>query len=367
MLDLPDIKTASLQGKTVFLRADLDAPVEEKNGMKVVVDDTRLVLGMQTIEYLLGEGANIVIAGHLRRPEGFDKSLSLLPIAKWYNKELRIMHYAASGEPRLWRESRIEECNLGEFPGWKLSPRISLLENLRFFKEEKTDDKAFAKKLASLADIYVNDAFASSHRRHASIVGVPQFLPHYAGFHVQDEVSVLSSIMEDPARPFVVVIGGAKIETKLPLVTKMHGLADAILVGGKIATEAKNLLKGEREHVTGHKAELIIADVNPEGTDITLLSVQKFLQVIKTANTIVWNGPVGYVEDPKGEGIKGSEMLAQGILEGGSYSVVGGGDTLEFLRSQNLLDKFSFFSTGGGAMLAFLSGEKLPGIEALLK
>lgn len=357
MLDLPDIKTASLLHKTVFLRADLDAPVEDKHGQKVVVDDTRLVLGMPTLEYLLEHGARVVIAGHLRRPEGIDKSLSLLPIAQWFCEEPSLASY----------NLHITEKQLGEFPGWELSDRVSLLENLRFYKEEKTDDTAFAEKLASLAELYVNDAFASSHRKHASIVGVPKLLPHYAGFHVQDEVSVLSSIMEDPARPFVVIIGGAKIETKLPLVTKMHGLADAILVGGKIATEAKILLHGEREHVAGHKAELIIADVNPAGTDITLLSVQNFLQVIKTAKTIVWNGPVGYVEDPHGEGGKGSEMLAKGILEGGSYSVVGGGDTLEFLRSQNLLDKFSFFSTGGGAMLAFLSGEKLPGIEALLK
>lgn len=357
MLDLPDIKTASLQGKTVFLRADLDAPVEEKNGIKVVVDDTRLVLGMQTVEYLLSQGVHLVIAGHLRRPEGFDASLSLLPIATWFCQALHALGYMAG----------ITEKKFGEFDGWELSTNISLLENLRFYKEEKDNDKAFAQKLASLADIYVNDAFASSHRKHASIVGVPEFLPHYAGFHVQDEISVLSEIMEEPKRPFIVIIGGAKIETKLPLVTKMHGLADAILVGGKIATEAKNLLQGEHDHVSGHKAELVIAQVNEAGIDITLLSVQTFLQLIKSAKTIVWNGPVGYIEDPKGEGAKGSEMLAKGILESSAYSVVGGGDTLEFLRSQNMLDKFSFFSTGGGAMLAFLSGEKLPGIEALLK
>lgn len=348
VIELPDIKTASLRNTTVFFRADLDAPIAQKDGAFAVVDDTRLVLGLPTLEYLLDQGAKVVIAGHLRRPEGFDKKLSLLPIARWYIKELRIKNH----------ESRIEECNLGGFEGWKLSDNLFILENLRFYKEEKTNDSAFAEKLASLAQVYVNDAFASSHRTHASIIGVPCYLPHYAGFHVQDEVTVLSSIMEEPKRPFVVIIGGAKIETKLPFVTKMHGLADMILVGGKIAAQAKELL--------GHKATLLIADLNTEGTDITLLSLQKFLQVIQTAKTIVWNGPVGYVEDPTGNGIKGSEMIAKGILDSKAYSVVGGGDTLELLRRMNILDKYSFFSTGGGAMLAFLSGEKLPGLEALL-
>lgn len=357
VIELPDVKTAALQNTTVFLRADLDAPIAQKDGAFVVVDDTRLVLGLPTLEYLLDQGANVVIAGHLRRPDGVDKKLSLLPVAKWYRKELRIMNY----------ESRMEECNIGGFEGWKLSDSLFILENLRFYKEEKTNDTAFAQKLASLAEVYVNDAFASSHRKHASIVGVPKYLPHYAGFHVQDEVTVLSSIMEEPKRPFVVIIGGAKIETKLPLVTKMHGLADSILVGGKIATQAKELLQVESDHVTGHKATLMIAELTPEGTDINLFSVQKFLQVISEAKTIVWNGPVGYVEDPTGKGMKGSEMIAKGILESKAYSVVGGGDTLELLRKMNILDKYSFFSTGGGAMLAFLSGEKLPGFEALLQ
>ncbi len=354
VIELPDVKTASLGNTTVFLRADLDAPIAQDNGAFVVVDDTRLVLGLPILEYLLEQGAKVVIAGHLRRPEGFDEKLSLLPVAKWIIDTLKL------------GVDDLQYTKFGEFDGWQLSDKISLLENLRFFPEEKTNDSAFAQKLASLAQVYVNDAFASSHRKHASIVGVPKYLPHYAGFHLQDEITVLSSIMEEPKRPFVVIIGGAKIETKLPLVTKMHGLADTILVGGKIATQAKELLQVESDHVTGHKAVLMIAELIPEGTDINLLSVQKFLQVISEAKTIVWNGPVGFVEDPTGNGIKGSEMIAKGILDSKAYSVVGGGDTLELLRKMNILDKYSFFSTGGGAMLAFLSGEKLPGLEALL-
>lgn len=349
---LSHLHHASVSGKTVLLRADLDAPLSDETH-KRVIDDTRLVVGLPTIEYLLHNKAKVIVVGHLRRPERIDSRFTLEPIAHWLCHKARIQAVTCRMP---------EHMMLGEFPGWKLDENLFLLENIRFYQEEKENDTVFAKKLAGLAEIYVNDAFASSHREHASIVGIPPLLPHYAGIHLEDEVRVLSTLLEKPEHPFVVIVGGAKTETKLPLINKMHELADTILVGGKIAKEGKVVL--EQQFAKKETCELLVADLNEDESDLSLLSVQKFLQVIRGAKTIVWNGPVGKTEE--GKRSEASEMLAKGILESNAYSVVGGGDTLEFLRRENLLHKFSFFSTGGGAMLAFLSGEKLPGIEALL-
>ena len=274
----------------------------------------------------------------------------------------------------------IHDSKLGEFEGGEIGQNIFLLENLRFYKGEETNDQIFARKLASLADIYVNDAFAVSHRNHASIVGVAKLLPHFAGFQLQKEVEVLSGILENPKRPLVVIIGGAKLETKLPLVEKMHHIADYVLVGGKLAGDVKTLLKVQHEKINppagGRKSALLVADLNNEGTDITLKSAENFLQIISLAKTIVWNGPLGKISDKKSEIIKseeGSKQLAEGLVKSSAYVVVGGGDTVGFLDKICLLDSFAcmpkhrcFLSTGGGAMLSFLSGEKLPGLEALL-
>ncbi|MDO8621044.1 MAG: phosphoglycerate kinase [Candidatus Levybacteria bacterium] len=383
-MQLPNLKDAKIEGKRVLLRLDLDVPVQ--NG--VIKDDSRLKAGLPTLEFLLKSGAKVIIAGHLGRPtplnnesrikNPFDfvqgrQELSLKPVALWFAKKISNVHNSSF---------IIHNSNLGGFDGRKLTKNLFLLENLRFYKGEEENPstnsgQVFAKKLAALADIYVNDAFAVSHRNNASIVGVTKFLPHFAGFQLQKEVEVLSGILENPKRPLVVIIGGAKLETKLPLVEKMHHIADYVLVGGKLAGDVKTLLKVQHEKIKGRKSVLLVADLNEEGIDITPKSAENFLQIISLAKTAVWNGPMGKISDSKSEIIKseeGSKKLAEGLIKSSAYTVVGGGDTVGFLDKICLLDNFAcmpknrcFLSTGGGAMLAFLSGETLPGIEALLK
>lgn len=339
---LPDIKNVNLKGKRVFVRADLDVPLSE---FRVIEDETRLVAGMPTIQYLLEKGARVIVGGHLGRPRGFDKNLSLEPVAKWFSIKYKVLS--------------IKYKKLEDFDGWEIGENLFLLENLRFYEGEEKNDPEFAQKLAKLADIYVNDAFAMCHRNHASIVGVPSLLSHYAGLRLQKEVEELSNILEKPKRPLVVIIGGQKIETKLPLIEKMEKFADFVLVGGKIAQEAKKVKANLNKKV-------IVADSNQEGTDITEESLNQFLSVIKNAKTIVWNGPLGRIGAQKVDSERGTKELAKAIAQSSAYKVIGGGDTTEFVKRIGLFDKFDFVSTGGGAMLTFLSGEKLPGLEALI-
>lgn len=374
MVKLPVLTPDVVKDKRVLLRLDLDVPLSEitneqltassqsygtasdkESGVRHIEDDSRLVASLPTIDFLLKNNAEVRIVGHLGRPMGNDPKYSLEPIARWFANR---MQYSVSS---------IKYEQMNGFFGWKLSAQLFLVDNIRFFGEEEENDPAFAKKLSYMADVYVNDAFAVSHRNHASMVGVAKLLPHYAGFHLEKEVEVLSSVMDDPKRPLVVLIGGAKIETKLPLVEKMHQLADYVLVGGKIAEETKTLLNVQHEKVEGHKSALLVADLNALKTDISESDAENFVQIIQLAKTVVWNGPLGKIESGiKNKESRGTEIVAKGIVESGAYSVVGGGDTLGFLEQIHLLDKFSFVSTGGGAMLAFLSGEKLPGIEVLL-
>jgi len=227
-MNLPDLKKVSVKGKRVFLRLDLDAPRSEHG----ISDTTRIDAGFPTLEYLLENDAEVIIGSHLGRPIGIDKNLSLYKTAFSIASRLGIS------------SEKFKEEKLNGFDAFKISEKVTLLENLRFYKEEEANDPEFSKKLASLAEIYVNEAFAVSHRDHASITGIPKLLPHFAGFRLQKEVEELSKVLENPARPLVVVIGGAKIETKLPLVNKMIKFADKILVGGEIAEEFRiNSLK----------------------------------------------------------------------------------------------------------------------------
>ena len=302
---------------------------------------------------MLENGALVILAGHLGRPEGKDEKLSVKPIAQWYQNKLKI------------KNDKLKMTKIRELDGWKISNNLYLLENLRFDPGEESNDPDFAKKLAGLSDIYVNDAFAVSHREHASIVGVAKLLPHFAGFRLIKEVEILGRVLENPQRPLVVIIGGAKIETKLPLVERMHELADYLLVGGKIAEEENILYDVQHEDIKDRNSILLVADLNEDETDATEKSVENFLQFVNLAKTIIWNGPIGKIYNSEKDKEGTTAKLAKGIAQSSAYKIVGGGDTLGLLRELNLLDKFSFVSTGGGAMLEFLSGEKLPGIEAL--
>lgn len=352
-------KLHTISKKTVLLRLDTDIDLDKGK----IIDDTRLESGLETLDLLLKKGADVIICGHLGRPTGIENSklkienlgeFSLEPVAKWFAKKYR---------------GSIEKRNIGEFRGWEITPHITLLENIRFFKGEEENDKQFAKDLSLLGNIYVNDAFAVSHRKHASIAGVCEFLPSYAGLHLVSELKTLSNVINDPKRPLAVLIGGAKIETKLPLVEKMHGIADYVLVGGEIAEQDAVLIKVQHEKFSppagGNKSVVLVADNIPSGFDITDKDAENFIQILSLANTIVWNGPVGKMGNPKTE--RNTLRIAAAIANSNAYTVVGGGDTLTLLKEHNLLNKFSFVSTGGGAMLEFLSGKELPGIEALKK
>jgi phosphoglycerate kinase len=361
LYNLKNIKDAAVQNQTILLRADLDVPVTQKSeigdqilrpraqdlGGSGIEDDSRLNSWFPTLQYLLENGAKVIIVGHLGRPKGIDEEFTLKPVADWIAAKL---------------QAQTLDEKIGEFKAWKLTEKVSVLENIRFYEEEEKNDSAFAQKLASTAQIFVNDAFATAHRAHASTEGVTHFLPSFAGLRVQKEVEVLSKVLENPERPLGVVIGGAKIETKLPLVEKMHNFADCVCVGGTImGNEA--IVAEVSAKPTERNCVLITAEPVESKLDATLESVEKFVQALQSMKTIVWNGPLGKIEDENYQ--QGTLALAQGITSTSAYTVLGGGDTIAFLKTKGLLDKFSFASVGGGAMLEFLAGVRLPGLVAL--
>ena len=359
---LKSVKAAKVDGKRVLLRLDLDVPLE--NGK--IQDDKRLSCGFQTAKHLLKTASEVIICGHLDRPTAQwkvgdgkwhlnkdNEDLSLFPVAKWFVDQLGLSN---------------QEFELAEkdgFIGWQIGPKVFLIENTRFFEGEKENDLKFAKQLASLADVFVNDAFAVCHRANASVVGVAKYLPSFAGFRLLEEVENLSKVLNNPKRPMVVIVGGAKISTKLPLVEKMYKIADFVLVGGKIAQEEEVLFQVTKQKMAKKHSTLILAHLIPNEEDISRKSLENFLEIIKLGKTIVWNGPVGRVEDEKYE--YNSLRIAEKIIETKAYSVIGGGDTVNFIKKINMEDKFSFVSTGGGAMLEFMAEEKLPGLLVLEK
>ncbi|MBI2032524.1 MAG: phosphoglycerate kinase [Candidatus Levybacteria bacterium] len=337
-MKLRELTNINVAEKRILLRCDFDTPSHSFH------NDLRVVSSLDTINYLLSKKSTVVVVSHRGRPKGKEEELSLFPIASYIATELK-----TSTHP----------VNIGEFSGWQVGESLLILENIRFFKEEEENNETFSRKLSALGDLYVNDAFASSHRKSASIVGITSFLPSYAGPRLILEAITLSKIIDSPKRPLTIIIGGSKIETKLPLVEKMHHFADYVLVGGEIAEQDKILLRIQHDR---KKAILLVADVTPEKDDITQKSLENFIQVIKNSKTVVWNGPMGFLE--KGKTFT-TFRIAEEISDKVSYSVVGGGDTLSFLSKKNLLDDFTFVSSGGGAMLEFLSGGKLPGLEIL--
>ena len=341
----------SLSGKTVLVRVDTNVDIDKDK----VFDDTRLAFSKKTIDFILEKGGDVVVIGHLGRPGGKeDSEFSLLPVAKW-------LANAYSGV--------ITPKDFGKFKGWEITDRLGLLENIRFYPEEEKNDSEFSRELALLGDLFVNEGFSVSHRAHASVVGITKFLPSYAGIHMMQEIQALSKVLTDPERPLAVVIGGAKIETKLPLVDMMSTVADYVLVGGIIAEEHAQLEESNNSAPVSKKAQLIVATLTPDKTDIDEKSVARFIQIFERSKMIVWNGPLGFIRKQRdrigSDTEAGTRAIATALTQSSAYTIVGGGDTLSYLSELGILDKFSFVSTGGGAMLEFLSGEKLPGITAL--
>lgn len=311
-------------GKRVLLRLDLDVTIE--NGR--VVDDFRLLAGMETLGFCLDYASTVIIMGHIGRPKGEDPSLTVKPIVDWL-------------------EEGYGHITLPE-------GKLHILENLRFEAGEDACDPSFTKELASYGDVYINEAFASHHPA-SSITELPKLLPHAAGFHFAQEVETLTKIRTNPDKPFVAVVGGAKVEDKLPAVLSLAKVADAVLVGGKIASEIK-------DQNTQIPPNVMLGKLTEDGQDLAPETIESWKSLIAGAKLIVWNGPVGKVEDPKNNQ---SQALAGLITSSTAQTILGGGDTISYVTKLGLLDKFSFVSTGGGAMLKFLIDGTLPSIEAL--
>jgi len=371
MKTLKELKVKDLKGKTVLVRVDFNVPVEKGE----VTDTFRIEKSLPTLNYLREKGAKLLLVSHI----GEDGKASLLPVAKCL----------AGSFPVIFTKELSEAKTI-------LSAKegvVVMLENIRRFEGEKKNDKKFAKDLASLADFYANEAFSVSHRSHASVVGVPKFLPSYAGLQFEKEVKSLEKLLV-PKKPLLVVLGGAKFSTKVPLVKRFLKSAEKIVIGGAIANSffrfagyevgksvveedvsylkslAKNpkiilptdvVVKGSKGLRIKKPSEVskneIIVDVGPE-------TFKAIGQLTLSAKTVMWNGPLGWFE----KGHRGAtDSLAKVLSESKAYSVVGGGDTLASLKDLGVEDKIGFISTGGGAMLDYLASGTLPGLKALGK
>lgn len=332
---------SEITGKTVIVRANFDVPLE--NG--IVLDTTRIEANYETLKWLVSQNCRTVIISHQDRPDGkFKEESSLKPIIPLLNQALNqtinLVSYQES-----YHDLKLDS-----------NAQINLLENLRFWPEEEANDPEFARFLSSLGQIYVNEAFANCHRAHASITGIPALIPGYAGINLNKEINILESAVVNPKKPLVVVIGGAKLETKEPLVKKFAPLAQNILVGGKVGLD----LLAKKSNLSPN---IILADNVSSGKDITPESAQKFAQIIMSAGTVIWNGTMGVFEEPEFQG--GTKIVAQAVNETAAYTIIGGGDTETALTELNLESGIDFISSGGGAMLDFLSAGTLPGLSVL--
>ncbi len=385
------IEQLDLSGRRVFLRADLNVPIE--NG--AVTDDTRLRAVLPTIQHALAAGAAVVLASHLGRPGGKPApEYSLAPVAR--RLESLLGRPVALAPDCVGPE--VERLARALGPG-----QVLLLENLRFHKEEEANDETFARALASLADVYVNDAFAAAHRAHASIAAITRFLaPAAAGLLMRRELDALTRILERPDRPLLAILGGAKVSDKVALVEHLLERVDALLVGGGMAftflkalgrdvgrslvepdrldTARAVVAAAERRRVPlvlpddtvvaegvdspgGRTVE--VGEIPPDlmGLDIGPRTVERFAREIDRARTIVWNGPMGVFE--KRPFAEGTLAVARAVAAGPAFSVVGGGDTVAAVNMAGVADRIGYISTAGGAFLEFLEGRRLPGVEAL--
>ena len=340
------VRDADVEGKRVLVRADLNVPLESGR----VADDTRIRAALPTLRLLLERGsASIAVCSHLGRPKGPDPAFSMRPV-----------------------EERLREL-LGEGDG-----RLRVLENTRFEPGETKNDREFARRLAAQGDLYVNDAFGSAHRAHASTEGVAHILPAYAGLLLERELEELGSLLERPERPFVAVVGGAKVEDKIGVLRSLSERADALLVGGKMAEERAALAPlGERVELP---RDVVVAsafepdaesrevgvDEVPEGwlaLDIGPRTRDLFRARIADARTVFWNGPMGVFEWPRFAA--GTKAVAEAVAGVEAHTVVGGGDSVRAVEELGLADRIDWVSTGGGASLELLEGKELPGVAAI--
>lgn len=387
------VKDVDVRSRRVLVRVDYNVPLDAQGN---VSDDKRITASLPTINYLLEQGARIILCSHLGRPKGeVKKEFSLAPVAKRLKELLpNVNIYFASDCIGEEAERKAAALKDGE---------ILLLENLRFHKEEEKNDPEFAKKLASLAEIYVSDAFGTVHRAHASTAGVAAYLPAVAGFLIGKELSIMGGALENPERPFVAILGGAKVADKIGVITNLLNKCDTLLIGGGMAYTffkamgyeigdslldaesidlAKQLMETAKEKgvklllpVDTVVAKAFAADAEHmtvsanaipagwQGLDIGEKTRELFAAEIKNAKTVIWNGPMGVFEFP--EFAKGTEAVAKACAECGGTTIIGGGDSASAVKKLGYADKMTHISTGGGASLEFLEGKVLPGVAAL--
>lgn len=391
---IKDLNENQLVDKRVLVRVDFNVPLNKE---LEITDDTRIKAALPTIKYLISHQAKVILMSHLGRPKGkVVERLRLDPIARRLSELLKQDVKKVNDCIGEEVEKVISNMQKGE---------VVLLENLRFHPEEEKNDYEFSKKLANLADIFINDAFGTAHRAHASTVGVAELLPSYAGFLMAREIEVLSNLIENPERPFVVVLGGAKISGKIEIVQNLLSIADKILIAGGMSYTClaalgyevgnslleeydleivKKMLKEAEEKdnkillpvdlvitkEVSEKAESKVFEIDniPKdgiGVDLGERSLVKFEKEIKKAKTVFWNGPVGVFEIEKYA--KGTNRIAKILadMQGKAVTIIGGGDSIAAIDKAGLTEKMTHISTGGGASLEFLSGKKLPGIEVL--
>lgn len=386
------VKDIDLKGKKVFVRCDFNVPMDENQN---ITDNTRIVAALPTIKYLLEQNCKIILASHLGRPKGEVKpEFSLKPVAKELSRLLDkevIMANDVIGEDATSKAANLKE---GE---------IMLLENVRFHREETDNDPEFAKKLASMAEIFVNDAFGAAHRAHASTAGIADYIPAVSGFLIEKELTVLGNAINNPERPFMAILGGAKVSDKIGVIDSLLDKVDTLMIGGGmaytffkaqgynvgnslceidktgLALEAMEKAKQKgvklllpidtkvgKEFKPDTESKTVAWTEIPddwEGFDIGEKTIAMFKEELKNAKTVIWNGPLGLFEFD--QFAIGTNSIAQVLAELDATTIIGGGDSGAAVEKAGLANKMTHISTGGGASLEFLEGKKLPGIECL--
>ena len=392
-LNKKTIEDIDVSGKKVLVRCDFNVPQDKATG--AITDDKRIVAALPTIAYLLDQKAAVIACSHLGKPKGeWKQSLSLAPVAKRLSELL--------GREVLFATDIVGEDAKAKAAALKPG-EILLLENLRFDKREEKNDPEFAKELASMAEVYVSDAFGTVHRAHASTAGVAAYLPAVSGFLIGKELDIMGKALDDPKRPFVAVLGGAKVSDKINVINNLLEKADTIIIGGGMAytfkkaegyTIGKSLLEEDKldyaremmqkaeakgvkfllpvdnlcaaEFSASAKPVLEEQNIPNElmGMDIGPKAIEAFSDAVKGAGTVVWNGPMGVFEFPAFAG--GTKAMAKALAESGAITIVGGGDSAAAVEQLGYADKMTHISTGGGASLEFLEGKELPGVACLL-
>ena len=386
------IHDIDVKEKKVLVRCDFNVPLDED---KNITDPKRIKSSLRTIRYLITNQAKVILCSHLGRPKGkFNKNFSLKPVAEYLSCKLGLKVKLAEDVVGESAKKIVSSLNCGE---------VALLENLRFHEEETQNDPTFAQKLASLADVYIDDAFGVCHRAHASTVGVTKYLPSAIGFLVEHELSVMGNALKSPERPFVAILGGAKVSDKINVISRLLEIVDTLIVGGGMSytftnalgysvgtsiceTDKVDLAKDMMAKAKENDVKLILpidnkvgsefdsdtevkvvdADQIPDGwmgLDIGPKTEEIFSEAIKKARTIIWNGPMGVFEWKNFS--HGTKTVAEAVAESDAVSIIGGGDSSAAIELFGLSDKVTHVSTGGGASLQFLEGRPLPGIDAI--